>query len=680
MSKFCVNCGTPLPDEAGFCPKCGAKVEIPHCPSCGKEVDFETEYCIYCGARLKEEAVPEPLAPETPNQQGEKKAPAQPEEVPQQGKPVPHLTAQDFSQDNTKRTASKATLEQIVEKNTAYYLPQFEQIEAGQKGKFNWAAFFLGGFFCFYRRSGKIFWKYCKWAFILMAVILVGTVASAGLAINSVDGIMTWAIVCGVASLVTGVVGIVCAVRCGKNFNQEYYSLCVARADDPNYPVKKRGVSVGGAILFWLVLSVCSALAYAGISAVLLQSLFGGLPSDPWDLDGPDSGYEQGYERENFVGRWTVQYLKVDGEEVSQQELEEARDYIYLDIDEDGSFMMVSLSAADVTYGTWEMEGNGIKTVVTSTGIERYFYFENGLLCVEAEDLEMRFQKESDISSAMPSASADYVPPRDVADEIHQYVGQAEGFGGTLTVQVSMQDNIISKVEVIEHNETEAIGAKAIGPMVEKFAGLSTVEAINAVDCVSGATMTSEGIKQAVINALAPVIQAENPIDTDRSTWEYDDYVKYYGFDPADYGYVWYNSMRSGPLEDFFAWVAEEINGGTNTSRLYEISDPWEAELTPDDFVGTWQTDGGIVFSIENSDGDYTIDLSENEGLGMLGGWFTYALYNVEDQFCGMSGENGVTSFSVSYGYSTDYPTSTWLELVLVNSEGIETRDYVSLY
>lgn len=174
--------------------------------------------------------------------------------------------------------------------------------------------------------------------------------------------------------------------------------------------------------------------------------------------------------------------------------------------------------------------------------------------------------------------------------------------------------------------------------------------------------------------------ESETPTDDDRSTWEYDDYVKYYGFDPADYGYVWYNSMRSGPLEDFFAWVAEEINGGTNTSRLYEISDPWEAELTPDDFVGTWQTDGGIVFSIENSDGDYTIDLSENEGLGMLGGWFTYALYNVEDQFCGMSGENGVTSFSVSYGYSTDYPTSTWLELVLVNSEGVETRDYVSLY
>lgn len=67
---------------------------------------------------------------------------------------------------------------------------------------------------------------------------------------------------------------------------------------------------------------------------------------------------------------------------------------------------------------------------------------------------------------------------------------------------------------MLAYNETEAIGAKAIGPMVEKFAGLSTVEAINAVDCVSGATMTSEGIKQAVINALAE--------SSDNSEYTYD--------------------------------------------------------------------------------------------------------------------------------------------------------------
>lgn len=56
MGAFCTNCGTPLPDGAGFCPKCGTKVEVFRCPSCGKELDFGVDFCIYCGQRLKEEA------------------------------------------------------------------------------------------------------------------------------------------------------------------------------------------------------------------------------------------------------------------------------------------------------------------------------------------------------------------------------------------------------------------------------------------------------------------------------------------------------------------------------------------------------------------------------------------------------------------------------------------------
>ena len=55
-----MNCGTKLPDEAGFCPKCGTKIEVPCCPSCGKEVEFDTDFCIYCGQLLKTEPKPSP--------------------------------------------------------------------------------------------------------------------------------------------------------------------------------------------------------------------------------------------------------------------------------------------------------------------------------------------------------------------------------------------------------------------------------------------------------------------------------------------------------------------------------------------------------------------------------------------------------------------------------------------
>lgn len=78
--SFCMNCGKELPPEAGFCPKCGTKVDIPVCPSCGKEIDPDDGFCLYCGARLREEEpapeaeveTPQPMAEEedTPPEEG----------------------------------------------------------------------------------------------------------------------------------------------------------------------------------------------------------------------------------------------------------------------------------------------------------------------------------------------------------------------------------------------------------------------------------------------------------------------------------------------------------------------------------------------------------------------------------------------------------------------------------
>lgn len=165
----------------------------------------------------------------------------------------------------------------------------------------------------------------------------------------------------------------------------------------------------------------------------------------------------------------------------------------------------------------------------------------------------------------------------------------------------------------------------------------------------------------------------------DRSTWSYEDYVNYYGVDPADYGYMWYNAIRSGPLDDFFESAIEEIRTIGNGSRLYEITNPQEANLTPDDFIGTWQTENGIVFTIDCTNGEYSIDFSENYGLDILGGWFSESIYNIEGDFCGMSGSYGFTSFSVSYSYSTEYPLYTSLELEFESFDGTITHDSVPL-
>ena len=46
------------------------------------------------------------------------------------------------------------------------------------------------------------------------------------------------------------------------------------------------------------------------------------------------------------------------------------------------------------------------------------------------------------------------------------------------------------------------VGVPATEQLPEKFIGLDTEDAINGVDGLSGATITSNALKQAVINAL----------------------------------------------------------------------------------------------------------------------------------------------------------------------------------
>ena len=84
----------------------------------------------------------------------------------------------------------------------------------------------------------------------------------------------------------------------------------------------------------------------------------------------------------------------------------------------------------------------------------------------------------------------------------NQYIGKAQGMDDEIVVRVTVDDGKISQVEVLKQNETEGIGVPATEQLPEKFVGLDTEEAINAEDGISGATITSNALKQAVVNAL----------------------------------------------------------------------------------------------------------------------------------------------------------------------------------
>ncbi len=83
--------------------------------------------------------------------------------------------------------------------------------------------------------------------------------------------------------------------------------------------------------------------------------------------------------------------------------------------------------------------------------------------------------------------------------------GQGQGFGGAVKVQVTLEDGKITKVEVLEHAETNGIGTPAIDELPGKIVAAGSAD----VDGVAGATVTSGAIVEAVKAALAATQPAE---------------------------------------------------------------------------------------------------------------------------------------------------------------------------
>ncbi|ABR49588.1 flavocytochrome c [Alkaliphilus metalliredigens QYMF] len=78
------------------------------------------------------------------------------------------------------------------------------------------------------------------------------------------------------------------------------------------------------------------------------------------------------------------------------------------------------------------------------------------------------------------------------------YTGVAPGHNGDITVEVTVDENEIQSVNILEHNESQGIADPAIDRIPNAIVDGQTL----AVDAISGATITSDAIIAAVINAL----------------------------------------------------------------------------------------------------------------------------------------------------------------------------------
>ena len=79
------------------------------------------------------------------------------------------------------------------------------------------------------------------------------------------------------------------------------------------------------------------------------------------------------------------------------------------------------------------------------------------------------------------------------------YTGEADGFGGVLKVEVTVDANAVTSITVTEQSETDGVGSKAIEALPDAIVKANSVE----VDDISGATVSSGAIKAAVKAALA---------------------------------------------------------------------------------------------------------------------------------------------------------------------------------
>ena len=78
------------------------------------------------------------------------------------------------------------------------------------------------------------------------------------------------------------------------------------------------------------------------------------------------------------------------------------------------------------------------------------------------------------------------------------YQASAQGYHGSIVLKVTVDADKITGIEVVEQSETEGIGAAALPMLVEAVLDNQTI----GVDAVTGATITSDGFKAAMKDAL----------------------------------------------------------------------------------------------------------------------------------------------------------------------------------
>lgn len=118
------------------------------------------------------------------------------------------------------------------------------------------------------------------------------------------------------------------------------------------------------------------------------------------------------------------------------------------------------------------------------------------------EETITKLQNELTQQETEDSAASDAEAASPYADGT--YTGKAQGYGGTVSVAVTIQDGTITDVAIVSAKQEDTAYFDAAKDVIDEILEAQTT----AVDTVSGATFSSNGILHAVADALGKAEQA----------------------------------------------------------------------------------------------------------------------------------------------------------------------------
>lgn len=145
----------------------------------------------------------------------------------------------------------------------------------------------------------------------------------------------------------------------------------------------------------------------------------------------------------------------------------------------------------------------------------------------------------------------------DIADGT--YTGSAQGYSGTVTVSVKVENRTITAIDIVSQSDTESYFERAKGVIRTILAG-QTVK----VDAVSGATYSSKGIIEAVSNAMKAAKKGKTDTETQDDTEKLDTSNA-----SSYYGVVVCNPDESGAFTSYNLHVKVMFQNG----KIIEVSD-----------------------------------------------------------------------------------------------------------